>query len=407
MKNIFISAYACEPDKGSEPGVGWCWSVEIAKNHRVTVMTRKNNRQSIETQMAKDNIENLDFVYYDPPKWLTFWKKGQRLVQLYYSFWQIGAYRAAKKLHKERKFDAVLALTFGNMWLPTLMHKIKADFIWGPVGGGEGTPKQLWSNLSAKQRFYERLRRLNPKIPLSNPWFKSACKRAKCIIVRTEDSLKCIPQKYRDKCVSIIETGVLPQECEELCAMSKPASSSQDFVMVGRVIPLKFMDIGIKAFKAIVGDYPNAKLHIVGDGEQKKALENLAKSLKISENVIFHGKMSRTDALKITAGSRAMVMTSSKEGGAWVLYEAMMCKKPIICMDTSGMHMLVSKDSGILIPVDEYDELVDNFAAAIKALLDDGALCDRLGENGFNRVSTELTWESKGKFFEDVLNKFC
>src|ERR1700686_5022098 len=46
---ILLSAYACEPGKGSEPGVGWHWAVEMARlGHRVTVLTRQNNRAGIE-----------------------------------------------------------------------------------------------------------------------------------------------------------------------------------------------------------------------------------------------------------------------------------------------------------------------------------------------------------------------
>ena len=42
---VLLSAYACEPNKGSEPGVGWNWLIEIAKlNHKVTVITRSNKK---------------------------------------------------------------------------------------------------------------------------------------------------------------------------------------------------------------------------------------------------------------------------------------------------------------------------------------------------------------------------
>ena len=41
---IFISAYACEPEKGSEPGIGWNVVNELAKYHEVHVLTRANNQ---------------------------------------------------------------------------------------------------------------------------------------------------------------------------------------------------------------------------------------------------------------------------------------------------------------------------------------------------------------------------
>lgn len=45
---ILLSAYACEPNKGSEPGVGWGWATELAKHHQVWVLTRDNNQPVIE-----------------------------------------------------------------------------------------------------------------------------------------------------------------------------------------------------------------------------------------------------------------------------------------------------------------------------------------------------------------------
>ena len=35
---VLISAYACEPNKGSEPGVGWNWALQMAKMDEVYVI---------------------------------------------------------------------------------------------------------------------------------------------------------------------------------------------------------------------------------------------------------------------------------------------------------------------------------------------------------------------------------
>jgi len=66
---VLMSAYACEPNKGSEPGIGWNWVLETARlGHEVWVLTRANNRANIETELAKlPPIKNLKFLYYDLP----------------------------------------------------------------------------------------------------------------------------------------------------------------------------------------------------------------------------------------------------------------------------------------------------------------------------------------------------
>ncbi len=49
---VLMSAYACEPGKGSEPEVGWQWAMRMARFHDVTVLTRANNRAAIEPAVA-------------------------------------------------------------------------------------------------------------------------------------------------------------------------------------------------------------------------------------------------------------------------------------------------------------------------------------------------------------------
>ncbi|MGB8801257.1 MAG: hypothetical protein WCC97_11250, partial [Candidatus Acidiferrales bacterium] len=60
---ILLSAYACEPDKGSEPGVGWNHVKQAARFHDVWVLTRSNNRASIERALATEPMPNVHWIY--------------------------------------------------------------------------------------------------------------------------------------------------------------------------------------------------------------------------------------------------------------------------------------------------------------------------------------------------------
>ena len=133
--NIFLGAYACEPHKGSEPEVGWQMVNEIAKSmpdDKLYVVTKFNNQNLIEKEVYPSNIK---FFYYNPPKWLTFWKKGGRGIRTYYYIWMITAALFMKK--QNIKFDIVHHITFVNDWLPSFFHLLKTrenKFIWGPIG---------------------------------------------------------------------------------------------------------------------------------------------------------------------------------------------------------------------------------------------------------------------------------
>ena len=138
---VLVSAYACEPDRGSEPGVGWNWARQISRFAETWVITRVNNKETIKRELLANPNSNLHFIYYDVQKWLSFWKKRTRGLYLYYLLWQIGVYRLGKKLNKEKQFDIVHHITFGNLWLPTFMPLLNIPFIWGPIGGGEQISK--------------------------------------------------------------------------------------------------------------------------------------------------------------------------------------------------------------------------------------------------------------------------
>ena len=81
---VLISAYACEPGQGSEPGGGWHWMCQIARFEECWVITRQNNRPVIEKTLAANPMPGVHFIYYDLPRWARFWKRGKTGVRLYY-----------------------------------------------------------------------------------------------------------------------------------------------------------------------------------------------------------------------------------------------------------------------------------------------------------------------------------
>lgn len=128
--NVLLSAYACEPGKGSEPGIGWRWARNLADSgHKVWVLTRANNRPAIELALAAQPLHGVEFAYYDLPRWACWWKRGGRGVHLYYYLWQWGAYKTARRLQRKQRFDLVHHITFGVFRQPSFMAFLDAPFI--------------------------------------------------------------------------------------------------------------------------------------------------------------------------------------------------------------------------------------------------------------------------------------
>src|SRR5437660_12518213 len=97
---VLISAYACEPNKGSEPEVGWQWALQMARFHDVTVLTRANNQPTIEPELARlEGKQPLPrFVYHDRGPSLLEFKRLFKAVTIYYLLWQRSARGAIEHL---------------------------------------------------------------------------------------------------------------------------------------------------------------------------------------------------------------------------------------------------------------------------------------------------------------------
>jgi len=149
--NILLSAYACEPNKGSEPEVGWKWALALSKRgHQVYVITRKNNKNIIDEYLKKNSLDNLKFIYFDFPSWIlkTIKGKSNAYAYFYIFLWQIGIFFAIKPVLKKIKFDFIHHVTFASLRFPSFLSLYNIPFIYGPVAGGDTIPFRLRKKFS-------------------------------------------------------------------------------------------------------------------------------------------------------------------------------------------------------------------------------------------------------------------
>ena len=136
--NVLISAYACEPLKGSEPEIGFSWAMELSKSTNLTVVTRANNKRSIK-KFINNNIPAPHFIYYDLPSIFILLKKYKFLsTRIYYLLWQYQVKRKIEALFKNKDFDIYHHLTFSVDYLPSFPigdKKKNCKYLIGPIGG--------------------------------------------------------------------------------------------------------------------------------------------------------------------------------------------------------------------------------------------------------------------------------
>jgi len=391
---VLVSAYACEPGKGSEPEVGWQWVNQIARFHETWVITRTNNREAIEKALAKSPINNLYFIYYDLPDWARFWKKGNRGVHLYHQLWQYKILRIALKLHQEHKFDICHHITFGVVWHPSFFYKLPATkIIWGPFGGGEVAYKTCVNNFSLRGKIIEFFRKIMSLYYFRfDPFVQKNFKKASLLLTRTDMTAQRIPPKYLSKTKVFLETGFtgIPEFEHDV-----PAERKNIFTM-SRLIPLKNIETAILAMRIVVNKLPAAKLHIYGDGPLMEALKELSKSLALNDNVFFYGNVEHKKLTDIVKTMDILLHPSVREGGSHAIMEAMANGIPVVCLDNAGPGYMVDSSSGIKIQGKSKDEIVQKIADAAIELLTNEVLYDTLSKGARSRVDNIFLWDKIG-----------
>ena len=141
----------------------------------------------------------------------------------------------------------------------------------------------------------------------------------------------------------------------------QPAQEVEDgkyrLLSVGRLTEKKGMDTLIKAFRRVSGKYPQAKLIIVGDGEEKNKLRRLVKKYKLGKRVVLKGALPHHQVQRELARCHLFVIAcktarnGNQEGIPNVLMEAMATGRPVISTYHAGIPELVQNNvTGYLVP---------------------------------------------------------
>lgn len=394
---ILISAYSCEPGKGSEPGVGWNIAKEVARYHEVWVLTRPDeSKEVIEAELSRNPDPNLHFVYFTLPFWQDSMSGGQSgAMQLHYYLWQIQAYFVARRLHQEIDFDVAHHVTFVRYSSPSFLSLLPIPFLWGPVGGGESAPKSFWRDFSFRAKLYETARILWRWIGEQDPFVRLTIKNSAVIRATTKDTVERL-HKLGAKNVEISpESGLPTEEITNLAQYKLPQDTPIRFISMGRLLHWKGFHLGLRAFAA--AKLTDAEYWICGDGVEQERLIALANKLGITKQVKFWGRLPREETLEKLGQCHVLVHPSLHDSGGWVCMEAMAAGRPVICLDLGGPAVQVTEATGLKIAPVSLEQVVKDLALAMIRLTEDKELRVSMSKAGQKLVSTMYSWEARGK----------
>jgi glycosyltransferase involved in cell wall biosynthesis len=394
---VLVSAYACEPGKGSEPGSGWNWVCQISRFHECWVITRENHRDAIEESLAANPMPRAHFIYYDLPKWARVWKKGQRGVRTYYYLWQIGSYWLARKLFRKVDFDLVHHVTFGSYWLPSFLPLLPAPFLWGPVGGAESAPRSFRKSFSFRGQCYEVFRDAARRMGELDPFVRMTAKRAHAglaVTPQTADRLRALGCQ----CVSLSsQLGLTREDLLRLGRIPPRRANPFRVLSLGRFLHWKGFELGLRAFAKFHERCPQSEYWLIGDGPERKRWERLVDDLGLRDSVVLWHTLPRPQVFEKMAECDVLMHPSLHDSGGWVTVEAMGAGLPVICLDLGGPALQVTDVTGIKIPASSPEQVVSDLAGALERISRDSAHRLHLGEAGRARIEKHYSWDRRGE----------
>lgn len=149
---------------------------------------------------------------------------------------------------------------------------------------------------------------------------------------------------------------------------------------VGRLVPIKRLDVLLRAFARLGEAQPSLRLVIVGDGELRDQLVRLGAELGLGNTVSFIGLT--TEIAEVAAAADIAVLSSDNEGTPVSLIEAAAAGVPAVATAVGGVADVVDAGTGILVPPGQPEAL----AAGLARLAADAPLRERMGRRARDHV---------------------
>lgn len=394
---ILLSAFAFAPNVGSEPGIGWRWAIELARNHKVTVVTDVTRRDAIEAfgELLPTNLE----ICYFRPSWLRAVPLNSTTAQLLYTAWQFSLLGFARQLQREHRFDLAMHVTYGVFRHPSFLGFLGIPFIFGPLGGGEDAPIKLKRAIRGKEKVKEVVRAILNKIALIDPFLWFAFSKSTVILTKTADTRRVLPWPFRRRAIVYPEIGIDPVLGASPCQRGE--NEPLRILFAGRLLGWKGAHLAIRALMVARSRGVNAELTIVGRGPYEHELRRIATATMAGNAIQWLSHIPQVELFRLYGTMHCFLFPSLHDSSGNVVLEAQAYGLPVVCLDIGGPATLVTQETAVVVPTSRISEteVVDHLADAIQSLatneerrlaMGKAAIAHALTMNWANRVAGAL-----------------
>jgi glycosyltransferase involved in cell wall biosynthesis len=184
-----------------------------------------------------------------------------------------------------------------------------------------------------------------------------------------------------------------------------PQRAELMILWVGRLIPLKGLPLALEALSQIERSLP-VRLRVLGHGPLRAEMENLARSLGVSDRVEFVGSVPWSQMMDHYREADIFLFTSLRDSSGAVITEALANGLPILTLDHQGVGAIVPPEAGIKVPVTNPEETVRALADGIRRLAQSPQLRAHMGEAGWLHAQG-MGWQEHAdqmaRWYEEVI----
>jgi len=392
---VLLSAYACRPNAGSEPGCGWNWATHLAaRGIQVHVLVAQRNREAIEAGLKVNPHPNLHFNYVSvPAEWV------KKYESLHYVCWQVVALKIARKLVRELRIPIAHHVTYASVHVPSQLWRLGIPVVFGPVGGGQTAPAEMltyFGNDSLKERRRSFITRALRFSPFHRRWLR----RMNFILAANSDTLNLVQSMGCQSAQLMCDTAMPLSYFAERPIGFEQREPPLKLLWVGRMLRRKALPLALDALKEARAD---ATLTIAGDGMEPHHVRQAIAERNLQQRVFWKGsRLSWGELREAYAGHDAMLFTSLRDSFGSQVLEAMAMGLPVITLDLNGAHDFVPDGASLKVRVGGPEETVGGLARAIENYASISAHERAEMSKQAWEFARTLTWAARAEFAEDL-----
>lgn len=392
MDKVLLSAFACDPTKGSEPGNGWNWAEGLAqRGYEVHCLTRKVGKDGIESRVIP---AHLQFHYIVLPFGMEgLYGKGTVGMYLYYLLWQWFAYRSAVALKKKKSFKVAHHVTWGSIQMGSYLYKLDIPFVFGPSGGGQKAPVAFKKYFLSYWNSEEKREKASHFLMKFNPGFGAMLKKAHIVLVSNTDTFDIVKSYGANNVVLTLDAALPDSFFPEVFEPKKPQAGKLKLLWIGRFMPRKGVLLLLDVMRELRLN-KNITLTVVGDGEMREDFLRTIKEYQLEDTVDWKGSVPFQEVKGFYASHDVFFFTSLRDSCPAQLIEAMAFGQPVITINLHGQGLIVNDKTGIRCPCDTPEVAIHALKNAILNLYEHPDLVESMSLEA-NSFARQQNWNNK------------